>query len=191
MLPPTIATAALGADRVDDRGERLVAVAVGALVVREVGGPHHPVDADAVDEVEPERVDHERREHVLVPVVLRVVLHLEVGEVPERRGDVLGVLDGRRHPVDPALEPPDAQAGVPVEDAAEDVLAERVAERRHGLEHPDADRVELVRRRRRVLADVVRHREARLLDGLPHAVHRRARVVDRAASRGPCRARAA
>ena len=91
-----------------------------------------------------------------------------------------GVLDGRRHPVDPALEPADAKAGVAVEDAAEDVLAEQVAERRHRLEHPDADAVELVRRRRRALADVVRHREPRLLDGLPHAVHRGAREVDRA-----------
>ena len=93
--------------------------------------------------------------------------------------DVLGVLERRRHPVDAALEPADAQAGVAVEDAAEDVLAERVAERGHRLEHADADGVELVGRRRRALADVVRHRDLRLLDRLPHAVHRGAGVVDR------------
>ena len=54
MLPLTIAVGRLGTDRVDDGGERLVAVPVGALVVREVGRPHHPVDADAVDELEPQ-----------------------------------------------------------------------------------------------------------------------------------------
>ena len=89
------------------------------------------------------------------------------------------VLDHRRHPVDPALEPPDAQARVAVEDAAEDVLAERVPERRHRLEHADVEAVELVRRRRRVLADVMGHRHLRRLDRVPHAVHRGARVVDR------------
>ncbi len=47
---------------------------------------------------------------------------------------------------------------VAVEDPAEDVLAEAVAERGDGLEHADGDRVELVGRRRRALADVVGHR---------------------------------
>ena len=93
---------------------------------------------------------------------------------------MLGVLKGRWHPVDPALEPPDPEPGVTVEDAAEDVLGEGVAERRHGLEHPDRDGVELVRRRGRVLTDVMRDRDLRLLDRLPDAVHRGARVVDRA-----------
>ena len=86
----------------------------------------------------------------------------------------------RRHPVDPAFEPPDAQPGVAVEDAAEDVLAEGVAKRCHRLEHPDADGVELVRRRGRVLTDVVRDRDLRLLDGIPDAIHGGAGVVDRA-----------
>ena len=97
----------------------------------------------------------------------------------ERRGEVLGVLEDRRHPVDAALEEADLQAGVAVEDPAEDVLAERVAERGDRLQHPDLDGVELVGCRRRGLADVERHRETDLLDHRPHVVHRRAGVVDR------------
>ena len=52
--------------------------------MREVSRPHD-VSTDPVDQLEPERVDHERRAHVVVPVVLRLVLHFEVGEVLERR----------------------------------------------------------------------------------------------------------
>ena len=92
---------------------------------------------------------------MVVPVVRRLVLDLEVGEVLERCRNVLGVLQGGGHPIDTAFEPDHPQSGMTIEDAAEDVLAEGVTERRHGLEHPDADGVEFVRRRRRILSDVV------------------------------------
>ena len=50
---------------------------------------------------------------------------------------------------------------------AEDVLAERVAERRDVVHHADDDAVELVRRRRRALADVVGDRQPGVLDRRP------------------------
>ena len=56
---------------------------------------------------------------------------------------MLGVLERRRHPVDAALEPADLQAGVAVEDPAEDVLAEHLAERRDVVQHADDDAVVL------------------------------------------------
>ena len=52
------------------------------------------------------------------------MLELVVEHVLVRRQQVLGVLQGRWHPVDPALEPADPQPRVTVEDAAEDVLGE-------------------------------------------------------------------
>ena len=179
MLRSTIFAASSGPTALDDRRQRLVAVAVGALVVREVGRPHHPVDADAVDQVEAERVEHERRHHVVLPVPPGVVLGDQVVDVVERRGEVLGVLQHRRHPVDAAFEEADLQAGVAVEDPAEDELAERIAERGDRLQHADLDGVVLVGCRRRGLADVERHRETDLLDHRPHVAHRRAGVVDR------------
>ena len=91
---------------------------------------------------------------------------------------MLGVLEGGRDPVDAALEPPDLQAGVAVEDPAEHVAPEHLAERRHVVHHADEHAVVRARRPEGRLADVVRHREAALLDGLPHGVHRGAVVVD-------------
>ena len=90
----TILTAASGPTASTTRGERPLAVAVGALVVREVRRPHHPVDADPVDQLEAQRVDHERGVHVLVPVVLRRRARSRRSAMCcERRVDVLGVLD--------------------------------------------------------------------------------------------------
>ena len=47
---------------------------------------------------ESQPVDHERGEHVVVPVVGRLVPDLEVGQMLERGGDVLGILQGRGQP---------------------------------------------------------------------------------------------
>ena len=62
-------------------------------------------------------------------------------------------------PNDPALEPPEPESRVAIEDAPEDVLAEGVAEGGDGLQHPDADHIELTRSRGWALADMVRHRD--------------------------------
>ena len=114
----------------------------------------------------------------VVPVVRDVVLDLVVGHVLQRRVQVLGVLDRGRDPVDAALEPADPQAGVAVEDPAEHVAPEHLAERRDVVHHPHEDAVVAARRGQRRLADVVRHREAALLDRLPHGVHGGRVVVD-------------
>ena len=55
MLVLTIFTASSGPDRLDDRRQRLLRVAERALVVRVVRRPHHVVDADLVDQPQPER----------------------------------------------------------------------------------------------------------------------------------------
>ena len=111
MLSLTIADGRLGADRVDHAGERLVAVAERALVVRVVRRPHHPVDADAVDQLEPERVDHERRVHVVLPVVLRRRARSRGRPCAgARRTRCSASWMRRRDPVDAALEPADPQA---------------------------------------------------------------------------------
>ena len=124
MLPLTIRAAACGADRVDNRGQRLLRIAERAFVVRIVARPHHLVDADLVDQLQPQRVDHERRAHVGVPVVAHVVLKRPIEHVLVRRHQVLGVLQSPRHPGDSALEPADPQTRVIVEDPGEEVLGE-------------------------------------------------------------------
>ena len=142
----TTFTASSGPRAFTTLAERLLRVAEGALVVRVVRRPHHPVDADALDQLEPERVDHERGVHVVLPVVGDVLLDRVVGHVLERGVEVLAVLQRGRHPVDAALEPADGEAGVPVEDAAEHVAPEHLAERRHVVHHADEHAVVGARR---------------------------------------------
>src|SRR5947209_7411672 len=72
-VPADDASRIVGADSVDDGGQRFLRIAVAALVVRVVRGPHHLVDADLVDQLQSERVDDERRAHVVVPVVANIV----------------------------------------------------------------------------------------------------------------------
>ena len=66
-----------------------------------------------------------------------------------------------------------------VEDAAEDVLAECVAERRHGLEHPDVEGIESGSANLGMLSPMWCETGicASSMD-VPHPVHRRARVID-------------
>src|ERR1700758_4367412 len=97
---------------------------------------------------------------------------LQIRQVLERGGDMFGVLERARHPIDASLEPAHPQSGVAIENPAEDVLPECISEWSDRLEHADADGVELVRRRRRALTDVVRDRDLRLFDRVPYTVHR-------------------
>src|ERR1700757_228542 len=113
---------ALGTDGVDHGGQRPLRVAESAFVVRIVGGPHHLVDSDLVDLVEAQAVNHERGAHVRVPVVAGLVFGVMFEHVPVGGKNVLGVLQSRWDPGDSPLEPADAQPGMPVENAAEDVL---------------------------------------------------------------------
>ena len=68
---------------------------------------------------------------------------------------MLGILQRGRDPVDPALEPPDPQPRVPVEDAGEEVLAEHLAERGDVDHHAHQHAVVLAGRFQPGLADVV------------------------------------
>ena len=69
MLVLTIFVASSGPTASTTDRQRLLRVAERALVVRVVRRPHHPVHTDPVDQLEPERIDHERGAHVVVPVV--------------------------------------------------------------------------------------------------------------------------
>src|SRR3984885_10333478 len=68
-------------DGFDDGGQRFLRVAEAALVVRVIGRPHHPVDADLLDQLQAEWIDDERGTHVGVPVVLNVVLERVIQHV--------------------------------------------------------------------------------------------------------------
>src|SRR3984957_4945556 len=165
------------ADRVDDGGQRFLRVAEAALVVRVVRRPHHPVDADLLDQLQAERVDDERGTHVGVPVVLNVVLQRVIQHVLIGRQHMLGVLQRRWNPGDATFEPADSQARMTVEDTAKNVLGEHLPESVDVHHHRDRDVVDLARCLRRSFADVVRHRQARFLDPVPARSHRTARVV--------------
>src|ERR1700728_31460 len=164
-------------DGFDDGGQRFLRVAEAALVVRVIGRPHHPADADLLDQLQAERVDDERGTHVGVPVVLNVVLQRVIQHVLIGRQHVLGVLQRRWNPGDAAFEPADSQARMTVEDAAKDVLGEHFPESVDVHHHRDRDVVDLARCLRRSFADVVRHRQTGLHDRIPDRSHRAARVV--------------
>src|ERR1700730_8773793 len=164
-------------DGFDDGGQRFLRVAEAALVVRVIGRPHHPVDADLLDQLQAERVDDERGTHVGVPVVLNVVLQRVIQHVLIGRQHMLGVLQRRWNPGDATFEPADSQARMTVEDTAKNVLGEHLPESVDVHHHRDRDVVDLARCLRRSFADVVRHRQARFLDRVPDRSHRTARVV--------------
>ena len=97
------------------------------------------------------------------------------------------VLDGRGHPVDAALEPADLRSpGWRSRMPPKMYLPNMSRNGATDWSIPMLDGVELVRRRRRALADVVRDRDLRLFDRIPHAVHGGAREVDRTLVLGPC-----
>src|ERR1700733_4702064 len=165
------------ADGLNDGGQRFLRIAEAALVVRVIRRPHHPVDADLLDQLQAERVDDERGTHVGVPVVLNVVLQRVIQHVLIGRQHMLGVLQRRWNPGDATFEPADSQARMTVEDAAKDVLGEHFPEPVDVHHHRDRDVVDLARCLRRGFADVVRHRQAGFLDRIPDRSHRAARVV--------------
>ncbi len=164
-------------DRFHHGGQRLLRVPEGALVVRVVAGPHHVVDTDLIDQPEAQRIHHERGAHVMVPVVPDRVLQFVIEHVPVGGEHVLGVLQCGGHPGDPALEPPDLQARMPIQDSGEHVLGELLAERVDIDHHADYDAVVLARRLGRGLTDVMADRQAGGLDLVPHRVHLGAAVV--------------
>src|SRR5579885_369622 len=69
-----------------------------------------------------------------------------------------------------------------IEDAAENILAEHLAERRHLMQHADRDGVELARVLCPALADMVGKGKARFFNRLPHRRHRRTGEIDRLAA---------
>src|SRR6516165_7807041 len=89
---------------------------------------HGVLGTDRVDLVEAQAVNHERGAHVGVPVVTDLAFRVAFEHVPVGGQDVLGVLQGRWDPGDSPLEPADTQPGVPVENAAENVLGEHLPE---------------------------------------------------------------
>src|ERR1700722_5884616 len=165
------------ADSFEYGGQRFLRVAEAALVVRVIGRPHHPVDADLLDQLQAERVDDERGTHVGVPVVLNVVLQRVIQHVLIGRQHMLGVLQRRWNPGDATFEPADSQARMTVEDTAKNVLGEHLPESVDVHHHRDRDVVDLARCLRRSFAAVVRHRQARFLDRVTDRSHRTARVV--------------
>ncbi len=175
----------VGSDGVDDAGQGLLRVAEGALVVGVVRRPHHPVDADAVDQLEPERIDHERGVHVVCASSAATSCSMSWSAMcwsDACRCSASWIAAGTQ--LMPPSNQPTPQAGVAVEDAAEDVAPEHLAERRHVVHHADQYAVVAAGRGQRRLADVVGHGQAALLDRLPHRVHRRG-----CCSRSACRRR--
>ena len=171
----------VGPDGIDDGRQRFLRVAESAFVVRIVARPHHLVDANLIDQLQAQRVDHERRAHVGVPVVPYVVLRRPVEHVLVRRHQVLSVLQCPRYPGDSALEPADPQTRVVIENPGEEIFGELFAESVDVDHHADDDAVELTGRFRRGLSDVVRHRETGGFDLIPDRPHAVAAVVDHVA----------
>src|SRR5271163_4057879 len=95
--------------------------------------------------------------------------------------DMLGVLQSRWYPSDSTLEPTDAQSGMLVENAAENVLGKHLPERVEVHHHRDGNTVDLAGELRLALADVVRDGQPGLLDLVPYRAHRVAGVIDRLA----------
>ena len=94
---------------------------------------------------------------------------------------MLGILQSRWYPGDSTLEPTDAQSGMPVENAAEDVLGKHLPERVDVDHHRDGNAVDLAGELRLALADVVRDGQPGLFDLVPYRTHLVARVIDRPA----------